>query len=46
MDEKILLEDEELREEDVNIYGSSCGIVRIHCLYDCIDNTPWITSAQ
>lgn len=44
MDEKILLENEELTNEEVNIYSNPCGAERIHCLYDCIDNTPWLTT--
>lgn len=51
MDEKILLENEkltneELTNEEVNIYADSCGSIKIHCLYDCINNTPWITDAN
>lgn len=31
-------------EEEVNIYQNQCGRIKIHCMYDCIDTTPWIST--
>lgn len=36
----------EINLDEINVYGNPCGVVKIHCLYDCWGDTPWITTAQ
>ncbi|SHO49093.1 hypothetical protein [Anaerocolumna xylanovorans] len=35
MDEKQILMNEELKEEEVNIYEKDCGSAQTHCITDC-----------
>lgn len=32
--------------EEVNVYGRGCGDPRMGCLVDCINLTPWLTTAK
>ena len=36
----------DIREKEVNVYGLGCGELRIHCMYDCFGDTPWLSTAK
>ena len=44
--ENVTKQEAEIREREVNVYGLGCGDIKIHCMYDCFGDTPWLTTVQ
>lgn len=36
----------DMRAKEVNVYGLRCGELKIHCMYDCFGDTPWLSTAK
>lgn len=34
------------KEKEVKVYGFKCGELKIHCMYDCFGETPWLSTAK